>query len=82
MVKKKREKKKRRRKEEEKERWNTRRIQGTQADVEQKLLLQKVGKGRSWITKKFLGGLKVVLPQARSPTDGVPRRAPREQSQL
>ena len=48
-------KKKRKKKEEgwkkrrEKKRWNTRKILGAQADVEQKLLLQKVGKGREGV---------------------------------
>ena len=53
----------------EKKRWSTRRILGAQADVEQKLLPQKVGKGRSGIVKKLSDGLEVVLPQVGSPTD-------------
>ena len=61
---------------------NTRRILGAQADVEKKLLPQKVRKGRSRITQKLLGSLEVILSQAGSPTDGIPQRPPRGQAQF
>ena len=60
---------------------NTRRILGAQADVEKKLLPQKIGKGRSGIGKKLPGSLEVILPQAGGPTDRIPQRAPRGQAQ-
>ena len=61
---------------------NTCWILRAQADVEKKLLLQKVRKGRSGITQKLLGSLEVVLSQAGSPADGIPQRPPRGQAQF
>ena len=60
---------------------NTRRILGAQADVEKKLLPQKIGKGRSGIGKKLPGSLEVIIPQTRSSANRIPQRAPRGQAQ-